>query len=153
MKKRYLIILLLAFAAAVLYAMFVGMPGYEIWQEPSAFEPNPMEGVAFSLTANRRECEVSIENNGERYVTLEFSRKPIRIEKLEDDGWHRILTQKHFFAEPWVVGVGDRYDLTIKWSKLLGGNLKPGSYRAILFHGDGWEDVYYFSTIYEFTVA
>ena len=152
MKKRYLVLLVFLFSTAVLYAMFIGLPGYEVWNEPSSFEANPKEGVSFTISANRSEGEITIVNNSERYLTLEFSRKAPRIEVWQEDGWHRILSNKHYFAEPWAVGQEEGYTHTVKWSKLLGGNLKPGSYRAILFHGDGMEDVYYYSTICEFTV-
>ena len=152
MKKKYIVLLLLVVLAVFLYALIFGLPGYDVWKEPSDFEPNPKEGVSFTISANRSEGKITVVNNSDRYLTLEFTRKAPRIEVWQEDGWHRILSNKHYFAEPWAVGKGESYTHTVKWSKLLGGNLKPGSYRAILFHGDGMEDVYHYSTICEFTV-
>ena len=152
MKKRYLVLLLLGALAVLLYALIFGFPGYEVWREPSDFTPNPKEGVVVTLDANRSRGTVTFNNSGDRYITLEFSRKAPRIEVLQEDGWHRILSNKHYFAEPWLVGTGESYTHTVKWNKLLGGNLKPGSYRAIFFYGDGREDPFGFSSICEFTV-
>jgi len=152
MKKNYVVLLLAVVIGALLYALIWGLPGYNIWQEPSDFEANPKEGVVFNITASRSKGDITVVNNSDRYLALEFNRKAPRIEVWQEDGWHRILSNKHYFAEPWTLGQGESYTHTIKWSKLVGGSLEPGRYRAILFHGDGMEDVYFYSTICEFTV-
>lgn len=145
---------LLAAGVIVLGGLFwVNRCGYEIDDRVSDAEQDPLDGIHFALKADRRDGELRIQNDSERYIVLDFGRKPLAVEIRQEDGWHRIQSTRLWRAEPGAIPEHTAYSLDFSWRDVIDGPLKPGAYRAILFYGDGKVDAYaFFSTITEFTV-
>ena len=110
-----------------------------------------LDGVAFEISSDRKSGHIQIENNTMHYIVTDFHRYPIHVEIQKDDGWHRILSTKMIFTPSNAIAENETYSLDFSWKDFIGGSLKPGKYRAILFFGDGKSEDFY-STAAEFQV-
>ena len=151
MKKTVIIasvILILIFAILL---VCLNRSGYEINDDVSSTKTGPLDGVGFEINADRKNGSIHIENNADHYIVIDFHSYPIHIEIQKDDGWHRLLSTKMIFSPSTAISENETYSLDIKWKDFIGGTLKPGNYRAILFFGDGVSSTFY-STAAEFQV-
>jgi hypothetical protein len=142
-------------AAVILAGVFFWMSrsGYQIDENASDVQPNSLEGITFAIEGSRRGGHLEIRNDSYNYIVIEFSRRPVEIQILEDDGWHTLETSRIWRTEPGAVTKGTDYTLDFSWREVLGGSLKPGRYRGVLYYGDGKVDHWdFFSSIAEFTV-
>lgn len=152
MKKRIiipLIVLVLFFIG--LYA-WINRINYDVYENISNVEINPVEGVDFHIDATRKSGNLKIENNSDRYIVIEFGRKRIQIEIQKEDGWYPIVAHNIVHAEPCAIPENSTYSLDFTWRNFIDGPLKPGKYRAILFFGDKMSEVYTYSATTEFSV-
>ena len=94
MKKRvWLPLVFLIVISVGLYAWFNRI-NYDIHEKISSTEINPKDGIHFSIEADKKNGTLHIENDSERYIVIEFGRKPIHIEIQQEDGRHRLYPTK-----------------------------------------------------------
>jgi len=153
MSKHTRVFLLVS--ALVLAGLFSLRPTYRIAEEVSGYQPNPMDGLVFTVQADHRTADIAVESTlaFPNYFVLDFFREQIHFEVLWKDGWHPILHTKMPFASPTeAVSATQPYHGTFSWRQLVGGILPSGTYRAILYYGDGRSEVGTFHTVTEFTI-
>ena len=155
MKKRWIIlffVLLLAALAVCVWDWYRG-DRYEVDPAVSNWEENALYGVAVRVEATRKTCTLKVENNADHYIVVDFAKKPMKIEVLEEDGWHRLQA---YTGRPNILeAVPERTALETEfsWRELLGARLKPGTYRAVFYHGDGKLEIWdWYSSAVAFTV-
>lgn len=140
---------------AIIYSLIsiciIAIIGLFIWQSRinytidealSNTELKPLDGVSFTITADKKKGSLQIENNYNHYIVIEFSRKPIQIEIKKEDGWHKIRANNIVRAEPCAIPEGTTYSLDFNWRNFIDGPLKAGNYRAVLYFGDGEVELY-----------
>lgn len=132
--------------------MWLNRINYDIYEKRSNTEANPKDGIHFTIEANKKNGSLHIENNSDRYIVIDFGRKPIHIEIQQGDGWHRILSHKSVNGEPCAIPEGTTYSLDFTWRNFVNGPLKPGNYRAVLYFGDGISEIYTYSVMAEFCI-
>ncbi len=151
MKKTVIItsvILILIFAILLAW---LNRSGYEIHEDVSSTEITPLDGVNFEINADKKNGSIQIENNTAHYIVVDFHSHPLHLEIQKEDGWHQLLSTKMIFLPAEPISENETYSLDFKWKYFIGGSLKPGNYRAILFYGDGVSEIFY-STAAEFRV-
>jgi len=141
MKKIIISLIVLILISVCIYA-WVNRVNYEVYDNISNADINPMDGVSFKVNANRKNGSLQIDNHSDHYIVIEFSRKPIAIEIQKDDGWHRLNSNNIVRAEPCAIPEGTTYSLDFDWKNFIDGPLKAGNYRAILYFGDGIVELY-----------
>ena len=152
MKKRVWLSLVFLIGISVgLYAWFNRI-NYDIYEKISNIKVNPKDGIHFTIDADKKDGTLHIENNSDRYIVIDFDRKPIQIEIQQEDGWHRLLSHKSVNAEPCAIPEDTTYSLDFTWRNFINGPLKPGNYRALLFFGDGISEIYTYSVTTEFCI-
>ena len=137
----------------VWFWIFFVRTSYTVDETVSNFKLTPLNGVELSLEGSRRSGSLEVTYDGEGYIVIDLSRSPLRIEQLQEDGWHRIQSDQLFWGASETVSKTQSYHDEFRWKELLGGPLDPGTYRAILFYGNGAAEIYTFSTAAEFTVS
>lgn len=142
MKKRIIVSLIVLISISVCLYAWVNRVNYEVYDNISNVEINPLDGVSFKVDANRKTGNLQIENCSDHYIVTDFSRKPIVIEIQKDDGWYRLNANNIVQAEPCAIPKGTTYSLDFDWRNFIDGPLKPGNYRAILYFGDGIVELY-----------
>lgn len=142
MKRKSITFFLILCLVAVGVLIWQNHIGYTIDGELSNTELKPLEGVTFTIIADKKDGFLQIENNSDHYIVIEFSRKPIQIEIQKEDGWHRLRANNIVQAEPCAIPEGATYSLDFDWKNFVNGPLKPGNYRAVLYFGDGVVDLY-----------
>lgn len=152
MKKKIAFSLILLIIASVSLYAWINRVNYDVYENISDIESNPMEGVAFKIDANRKNGTLYIENSSEHYIVIEFSRKRVQIEVQKEDGWHRLVAQNIVRAEPCAIPEKSTYSLDFTWRNFVDGPLKSGKYRATLFFGDGMSEIYTYSVTTEFFI-
>ena len=153
MKKRIIIPLIVLILSSVVVCVWVNRVNYDVCEDVSNAEINPMEGIDFKIDANRKQGNIQIENNSDSYIVIEFSRKRIQIEIQKEDGWHKLIANNIVQAEPCAIPEGTTYSLDFEWRNFVDGPLKSGNYRAILYFGDGIVKPYdFYSVTTEFCV-
>ena len=155
MKKRWIILFFALMLEALAVCMWDWYRGdrYEVDSRVSDWEENAMPGVELQIEATRKTCALTVRNNADHYIVVDFPEKPMKIEILREDGWHRlqVYTGRPNILE--AVPEGSVLEETFSWRELLGARLKPGTYRAIFYHGDGKLDIWdWYSSAVEFTV-
>lgn len=156
MGRKGAVPVLIAVTAGLVYIaalLWFREPTYWIEESVSSYEASPMSGVSFDLEANRSRGWVTIENQGAEHLTFCLRDQPIDIEKLEEDGWHRLCSTKPQPARVEAVSQGGSYQCEFSWKEWMGGNLSPGKYRAIFHHGTGSTEFYVYSMDAEFTIS
>lgn len=151
MRKKC-IFLILALVIVCGAMAWLNRPAYQIHDEASSVELNPLDHVSFKLEADRKGGTLQIQNDADGYLVIDFWRKPIQFEILREDGWHRILPAKTWAVTTEAIPENSTYSLDFKWRDVIGGTLKPGTYRAILYFGDGHTEIYTYSQEKEFRV-
>lgn len=153
MKKRIMILLIVLILISVGLCAWINRVNYEIYDNISNAEINPIDGVSFVVDANRKTGNLQIKNYSDHYIVTEFSRKPIVIEIQKEDGWHRLKSNNIVRAEPCAIPEGTTYSLDFDWRNFIDGPLKAGNYRAILYFGDGIVKLYdAYSVVTEFCI-
>lgn len=155
MKKRWIILLfaLLLTALALCVWNWYRSEHYEIDPRVSTWEENALPGVEVQIAATRKTCALTVKNNADHYIVVDICEKPMKIEILREDGWHRLqaYTGRPNILE--AVPEGSVLEETFPWRELVGAGLKPGTYRAIFYHGDGKLEIWdWYSSAVEFTV-
>ena len=150
MKKIIITVFVLLILFVVLLTL-TNQTGYDIYEDVSRTEITPLDGVSFEISSDRKSGHIQIENNTMHYIVTDFHRYPIHVEIQKDDGWHRILSTKMIFTPSNAIAENETYSLDFSWKDFIGGSLKPGKYRAILYFGDGKSEDFY-STAAEFQV-
>lgn len=150
MKKIRITVFVILILFVVLLAL-TSRTGYDIYEDVSYTEITPLDGVTFEINSGRKSGHIQIENNTKHYIVTDFHRYPIHVEIQKDDGWHRILSTKMIYSPSNAISENETYSLDFSWKDFIGGSLKPGKYRAILFFGDGNSEDFY-STAAEFHV-
>ena len=153
MKKRIIVSLIVLISISVCLCVWLNRVNYEVYDNISNAEINPLDGVNFKVDADRKTGNLQIENCSDQYIVIDFSRKPIVIEIQKEDGWHRLNSNNIVQAEPCAIPEGTTYSLDFDWRNFIDGPLKAGNYRAILRFGDGIIDLYdAYSIVTEFCV-
>lgn len=155
MKKKQAIpvIVLILILIGVGVCVWMNRAKYDICEDISNAEINPMEDVDFKIDANRKQGSIQIENNSDNYIVIDFNIRKIRIEIQEEDGWHELIANHIVWAETYAIPEGTTYTLDFDWRDFVGGPLKPGNYRAILYFGDGTVQTYdFYSVATEFCI-
>lgn len=153
--KKWIILLFVLLLAVLGWLTWDWYRGdrYEIDPAVSNWEENALYGVAVQVEATRRTCELKVKNNSAHYIVVDFVKKPMKIEVLEEDGWHRLQA---YTGQPNILeAVPERATLEeeFSWRELLGARLKPGTYRAIFYHGDGKLEIWdWYSSAVEFII-
>lgn len=155
MKRRSPIFLLtvLILLAASIFMYCSSRPTYTISEDISTIDQNSLEGVTFSVKANRKQCEIIIKNETDTYLVLDFQPKPFTVEILQEDGWHELVSSQLYIGDTESVTQDETFTKDFLWKDFLQSNLKPGTYRAVLRYGDGklarWD---WYTIAAEFTV-
>lgn len=153
MRKKVIVTFLVLILLSVGLYAWVNRVNYEISDTISDVEVKPMDGVSFTIEANGKEGRLQIENNSSHYIVIDLSRKPIDIEIQKEDGWHRLSAHNIVSAEAYAIAEGTTYALDFDWRNFVDGPLKAGTYRAILYFGDGTVEPYdAYSIVTEFRV-
>ena len=152
MKKKIALSLILLIIASVSLYAWINRVNYDVYGTISDVESNPMEGVDFKIDASRKNGSLYIENNSNRYIVIDLSRKRVQIEIHKEDGWHRLVAHNLAYAEPCAIPEKSTYSLDFTWRNFVDGPLKPGKYRATLFFGDGMSEIYTYSVTTEFFI-
>lgn len=115
MRKKSIFILVVVLALlAVVFAWNVN-PDYVLSEDVSTIDLKPLDGIVFRIEATRKGGTIWIENNTDRYIVMDFSRKPVAFERLLDDSWHRIKTTKAFLTPTEAVSAHDSYAWAFTW--------------------------------------
>lgn len=153
MKKRIIIPLIVLILFSIGVCVWINRVNYDVCEDISNVEINPMDGIDFKIDANRKQGNIRIENNSNHYIVIDFSRKRIQIEIQQEDGWHELIGNNIVRAEPCAIPEGTTYSLDFDWRNFVDGPLKSGNYRAILYFGDGIVKPYdFYSVATEFCV-
>ena len=154
MKKRIivpLIVLILILAGVCVWINRAA--NYDVCEEVSNVEINPIEGIDFRINANRKRGNIQIENNSDNYIVIDFTSKRIQIEVQKEDGWHRLTAYNIVQSMACAITEGTTYSLDFEWRNFIDGPLNPGNYRAILYFGDGNVELYdFYSVATEFCI-
>lgn len=151
MRKKYafLILALMIVCGAIVW---LNRPAYQIQDQASCVELHPLDNVSFDLKADRKGGTLQIKNDTDSYLVIDFWEKPIQLEVLQEDGWHRILPGKIWPLAAEAIPKNSTYSLDFEWRDVIGGPLKQGTYRGILYFGDQHSEIYTYNLEKEFCV-
>ena len=155
MKNKWVLLIFALLLAVLVFCLWDWYRGdrYEIDPQVSNWTENAMPGVKVRIEATRKTCSLTVENGADHYIVVDIPEKPMKIEVLQPDGWHRLqaYTGRPNILE--AVPEGAALKETFSWRELLGARLKPGTYRAVFYHGDGKLNIWdWYSIAVEFTV-